>query len=115
MVTKKLLQKELTKLFNTFFLERSFVVDVKCLDFYNDYQPSRGDEVVTYQYKFHITIKDKVYTYEGWSYDGVELKQIALGIFSHWLLKNYKIYDGPSTAWYHSYTCYGNLVEKESE
>ena len=111
MVTKHSIQKELYKLLNTFFLNRNFFIDVKCLELYNAYNPPI-DEVVTYRYKVHITVKDKLYVYDGWCYDD-ELKQIALGIFSHWLLDNYKIYDGESTAWYNMYTCVGNLEEKK--
>ena len=111
MINQRAIVKELTKLFKTFYTDYNGVIDIKCLDFYNDYQPSRGDEVITYKYKFHITIGEKVYIYDGWCYDD-EFKTIALGIYSHWLLKNCKIYDGPSTAWYTSYTCFGNIQEK---
>ena len=111
MVTKRTIEKDLYKLFNTFFSGRDFVIDIKCLYLFNDYQPERGDEVITYKYKFHIIIKDKLYIYDGWCYDN-NLKQIALGIFSHWLLDNYKIYEGESTAFYKMYTCVGNLEEK---
>lgn len=112
MVTKRTIEKGLCRLFNTFFLGRDFDVDVKCLYLFNDFQPKRGDEVITYRYKFHIIVKDKLYVYNGWCYDD-ELKQIALGIFSNWLLDNYKIYDGESTAWHNMYTCVGNLEEKK--
>ena len=111
MVTKHSIQKDLYKLLNTFFLKRNFIIDVKCLELYNAYN-SFTDEVVTYKYKVHIIVKDKLYVYDGWCYED-DLKQIALGIFSHWLLKNYKINDGPSTAWYNMYTCYCNIIEKE--
>ena len=111
MIAKHSIQKELYKLLDTFFLNRNFFIDVKCLEFYNAYNP-KTDEVVTYKYKVHIIVKDKLYVYDGWCYDD-ELEQIALGIFSHWLLDNYKIYDGESTAWYNMYTCFGNIVEKE--
>lgn len=110
MVTKHSIQKELYKLLDTFFLGRKFNISVKCLELYNDYNPAT-DEVVTYRYKVHIIIKDKLYVYNGWCYDN-ELKQISLGIFSHWLVNNHKIYDGVNTAWYTMYTCWGNLVEK---
>ena len=111
MVTKHSIQKELYKLFDTFFLNRNFFIDVKCLEFYNAYNP-KTDEVVTYKYKVHIIVKDKLYVYDGWCYYE-DLNQIALGIFSHWLLDNYKIYDGESTAWHNMYVCFGNIVEKE--
>ena len=110
-MNKKAIEKELTKLFKTFYSRYTGVIAVRCLDFYNDYQPSRGDEVATYRYKVHITIGEKVYTYEGWCYDD-EFKTIALGIYSHWLLNNCEIYKGPSTAWYTSYTGFGNIQEK---
>ena len=112
MVTKRSIQKELYKLLNTFFLNRKFFIDVKCLELYNAYD-SDTEEVVTYHYKVHIIVKDKLYVYDGWCYEA-ELKQIALGIFSHWLINNYKIYDGASTAWYTMYTCFGNIVDKEA-
>lgn len=53
----------------------------------------------------------------GINFKGVKeaIIQIAMGIFSHWLLKNYEIYNGASTAWYNMYTCIGNLVKKENE
>lgn len=111
MITKHSIQKDLYKLLNTFFLKRDFHIDVKCLELYNAYNPAT-DEVVTYKYKVHITVKDKLYVYDGWCYED-DLKQVALGIFSHWLLKNYKINDEPSTAWYNMYTCYCNIIEKE--
>lgn len=112
MVTKYSVEKELDKLFNTFFLNRNFFINVTCLELYNAYNP-QTDEVVTYRYKVNITIKDKLYAYDGWCYEE-DLKQIALGIFSNWLINNMQIYTGPSTAWYHMYTCYGNIVEKQS-
>ena len=96
MVTKHSIQKELYKLLDTFFLNRNFFIDVKCLEFYN----------------VHIIVKDKLYVYDGWCYYE-DLKQIALGIFSHWLLDNYKIYDEKSTPWHNMYACFGNIVEKE--
>ena len=113
MINKYSIQKDLYKLLNTFFLHRDFNVDVNCLKFYKAYN-SVKDEVVTYKYKVHIIVKDKLYVYDGWCYED-ELKQIALGIFSHWLLDNYKIYDGESTAWYNMYTCLGNLEEKKGK
>ena len=111
-MTKKVLEKELSKLLKTFYNNKETFIYVKCLDLYNDYQPNRGDEVVTYKYTVNITINDKAYTYEGWCYDD-DLDSLAVGIYSHWLLNNYKIYDGPSSAWYNMYVGYGNLVDKE--
>jgi len=110
-MTKHRLVKELYRLFNTFYSGSNTHISIKCLAFYNAYD-SNTDEVVTYKYKFHIIINDNLYVYDGWCYDD-ELKQIALGIFSHWLINNHKIYDGESTAWYTMYTCFGNIVEKE--
>lgn len=111
MVTKHSIQKQLYKLLDTFFLNRNFDIDVRCLDLYNAYNQIK-DEVVTYKYKVRIIVKDNLYVYNGWCYED-DLKQIPLGIFSHWLLENYKIYDGDDTNWYNMYTCLGNIVRKE--
>ena len=111
MASKYSIEKELQKLFNKFFLGRHFSVSVKCLDLHNAYNPNT-DEVATYEYKIHIIVKDKLYVYDGWCYEE-NLKQVALGIFSNWLVKNYKLNDGPNTACYTMYTCFGNLIEKE--
>ena len=111
MVTKRKIERDLYKLFNTFFNdeEKGFVV-VKCLRLYNAYNPST-DEVITYCYKVHLIIDDTLYVYDGWCYMH-DLDQVALGIYSHWLLENYKIYKGESTAWHNMYTCGCNLVPK---
>ena len=105
---------ELYNLFSTFF--RCHVVEdltVRCLAFYNDYHPEKGDEVITYKYKFQIIIDDKLFVYDGWCYED-DVKNVPMGIFSHWLLSNYEIYDGPSTAWYNMYVGSGNIVKKEN-
>ena len=110
--------KEITnglfELFTLFYYGQTVHISIECLEFYNDYHPENGDEVVTYKYKFHVIIEDKLYIYDGWCYKE-DLPSIAMGIFSHWLLKNYEIYNGASTAWYNMYTCIGNLVKKENE
>lgn len=90
-------------------------------DFFNDYQPERGDEVSTWKYSFTIirttldsnknTIK-KFYYYNGWCYED-DINNIPIGIFSHWLLNNYKIYSGDSTALYNMYVGCLNLEENE--
>jgi len=113
MTSKHSIEKELTKLFNKFFLERNFDISVKCLELYNAYNPNT-DEVAIYKYKVHIIIEDKLYVYDGWCYEE-DLKQVALGIFSNWLVKNYKLNDGPSTVWCTKYTCFGNLIEKDKK
>ena len=110
MVTKRSIKKELLKLFNAFFRHSGYDIAVRCPVVYNAYNPLTA-EVVTYRYKVQVLIKDKVYIYDGWCYTE-DLEQIALGIFSHWLLKNMEIYDGPSTAFYNMYVCRGNIVEK---
>ena len=89
-------------------------VAVKCIEFYDDYHPENGDEVATYRYKFHITVGDKLYIYEGWCYENDILK-VPLGIYSHWLLSNYEICNNLNTPCYNMYTCIGNLVKKETE
>ncbi len=108
----KNITKELSNLFKSFYYRNTSHVNVECIDFYNAYCPENGDEVITYRYKFHIVIDDTLYVYNGWCYIE-DLSQVAIGIFSHWLLNNYKIYDGPSTAWYNMFTCQLNLVSKE--
>ena len=113
MTTRRSLQRDLFKLFDVFFQGRIFDVDVRCLQLCNDYQPARGDEVITYKYKVHIIIKDELYNYEGWCYRE-DLNRVALGIFSHWLVKNYKIYDGQSSALYNMYVGACNLVKNDS-
>ena len=109
-MSKRSILAELKRLFSTFYSDYDkHSIDVLCYYLNYDYQPSRGDEVGTYVYKFSIVLDGKAYDYEGWCYDD-DLKHLALGIYSHWLLKNCKIYDGPSTAWYNTYTCSGNIV-----
>ena len=111
MITKRSIQKELYRLFNTFFLGREFEISIKCLDLHNAYN-SETDEVVIYTYKVYIIVKDKLYVYDGWCYEE-DLKQVALGIFSHWLLSTHELYKGQSTTWYNMYTCLGNICSKE--
>jgi hypothetical protein len=111
MVTKRSIRKELLKLLKAFFRHSGYDIAVRCTELYNAYNPLT-DEVTTYRYKVQILIKDKVYIYDGWCYPE-DLDQIAFGIFSHWLLKNNEIYDGPSSAFYNMYVCRGNIVSKE--
>lgn len=85
-------------------------VEVKCLDFYNDYCPGRGDEVSTHRYTYKLIIAGKTYLYDGWCYDE-DIDKIPVGIFSHWLLTTHKVYDGPSTAWYTMFVGRGNIVQ----
>lgn len=110
---KNKIVKELYKLFRTFFKESytNTNIYIKCFYLFSEYD-SPTSEVTTYRYKFHIVIDDKVYVYHGWCYKE-DLSKIALGIYSHWLLSNYKIYDGLSTAWYDLYVCKGSIVEKD--
>lgn len=104
---------ELYNLFSTFFQgHKADNLTVKCISFYNNYHPKEGDEVVTYKYKFQIIVNDKLFVYDGWCYED-DVKNVPMGIFSHWLLNNYKIYDGSCIAWYRMYVGYGNVVEKE--
>lgn len=86
-------------------------VAVNCIDFHNAYKP--GDEVTTYEYKFHITIGDELYVYDGWCYEE-DIPKVPLGIYSHWLLTNYKLYGGNSSAFLNLYACEPNLVRKEN-
>lgn len=107
------LTKTLYSLFEAFYYTDSKTyVAVNCLDFHDTYKP--GDEVTTYKYKFHITIGDKLYVYDGWCYKE-DIPKIPLGIYSHWLLTNYKLYDGNSTAFLNLYACEPNLVRKEKK
>ena len=105
--------KQLHSLIQTFLLEtKKDSVSVNCIYLKNAYNPAT-DEVGTYEYKFQIIAEDTLYNYEGWCYDN-DLDKLAVGIYSHWLLKNWKIYDGPSTAWYHMYVGEANIDKKES-
>lgn len=113
MITKRKIVKELYKLFNTFYKDSNANVSIKCVYLYNAYEP-KTDEVVTYRYKFQITACDELFVYDGWCYDD-ELEQIALSIYSHWLLKTKKIYDDKCNAWYDMYTCLGNICDKGEE
>lgn len=113
-MTKRSIVKELNRLFNSFYGAHNVSIVIRCLAFYDDYRPERGDEVVTYRYKFHIAVEDKMYVYDGWCYKD-DLDRLAIGIYSNWLLENYKIYDGESTAWRNMYTGPGNIVLKSKE
>ena len=104
--------EEIKKLFKMFYRSTDTYVEVNCINLFNNYHPEQGDEVITYKYKFHVIIDDKIYVYDGWCYED-DLKNLPIGIFSHWLLSNFKIYDGPSTAWYDMYVGYCNIVQKE--
>ncbi len=104
------LTKALYNLFNMFYYDTETTVSVSCVNFYNNYKPD--DEVTTYKYKFHIIINDTLYVYDGWCYED-DICKVPIGIYSHWLLTNYKLYEGDSTAFLNLYACEPNLVRKE--
>ena len=109
---KKETTNALYKLLRTSDSRATVSVKVKCLDLYNNFRPDKGDEVVTYRYIFKLEIEDEQFLYDGWCYED-DLDKIAVGIYSHWLLKNYKIYKGGSTAWYKMYVGIGNIDKKK--
>lgn len=102
--------KELKGYFEKFYRNRVNCEDVvvRCVYLKVDDDPEA--EVTVYKYKFQIVLDDKLYVYPGWCYEG-NLEEIPLGIFSHWLVTNYKVYQGPCTTLYDMYTGDGNLTK----